>query len=257
MHHLDPALSSARAELEAVRARRAELDRRRADLDRRRADLEKAEGDLTITLRVLEGLAAQPAAKTASAASSPLADRVLAEVLEAGSTTRADLIQRFGSLDVKIDTLDSAIRRLVERGALRRDGRQLFPVLDGRAAVPPVPAAETPAETPDPAAVAAVDGETADPGAGGPGRRPIVTEVFDALVKLGPCTREALIRHCGERGVTDRQVRRALKGLAASGKLVRRDDGMLIAAGPDAPPSSARPGGPAGGAAAAENAPGA
>ena len=257
MHDLEPALSAARAGLEAARARRADVDRRRAELDRRLGEIEKEKAEFTTTLAVLERLAAQPSAKTASSASAPLADRILAAAIEAGSTTRAELIQRFGSLDVKVETLDSAIRRLVERGALRREERRLFPVLDGRAAVPPVPAAEPPAAAPDPAPGAAVDGDAADPDSGGPARVPLVKQVFGFLVESGPCSRDELIRHCVERGIDKKRARRALKGLAASDKLVRRDDGMLIAAGPDAPPSSARPGGPAGGAAAAGNAPGA
>ena len=120
MSDLEAGLASVRGELEA-------LARRREELDRQRAALERQHDELSAAVRVMERLSARtPRLSPAddSAAEVPLSECVLNALADGGAATRADLVRRFCP-EVNSNTLDSAVRRLVRRGSIRRDGRRL------------------------------------------------------------------------------------------------------------------------------------
>lgn len=262
MSDLEAGLASVRGELEA-------LDRRREELDRQRAALERQHEELSAAVRVMDRLSsrtARPSPTDDSATELPLTQRVLNAIVDAGVATRPDLLGRFVP-EVNPNTLDSAVRRLVRRGSIRRDGRRLVPVVRSvepglaDAALGVVPSdsgAEQPRDglapvvpevAPGPAGlhdggsasedcsregVPVVDTPTVDADKA----VPLTVRVLEAVATSVACTRRALLQHFGAQGVKEASVDNAVAGLRRRGKLDRRPGGVLAVPGP-APVSSA------------------
>ena len=256
MSDLEVALASVRGELEA-------LDRRRAELDRQRAALEHQHAELSAAVRVMErhsSRIARPSPTDDSATEVPLTQRVLDAIVDAGVSTRPDLLRRFVP-EVNPNTVDSAVLRLVKRGSIRRDGRRLVPVVrsaepgladppagvvpsdsgvvqprDGLAPVVPEPSGE-PAGLHDGDSVPedrsrervpVVDTPTVDADKA----VPFTVRVLEAVATSVACTRRALVQHFSVQGVRDAAVDNAVAGLRRQGKLERRAGGVLAVPGP-------------------------
>ena len=124
-------LSRVREDLVAVSRRREALQRELGDLDREQARLAAA-------VEVMEqhaGNAAGPSSSVHSAEPPRLTERIL-DALGAGSARRrSDLLPLFEPLGVNPNTIDSAVRRLIDKGLVRRQGKLLV-VVSASASVP-------------------------------------------------------------------------------------------------------------------------
>ena len=267
MSDLDAArgpISGLEAALEDVRGEVKALDRRREELDRQRAALERQHAELSAAVRVMERLSSRtdrPSRTGDLVTEVPLTPRILNAIVDAGVATRPDLLRRF-SPDVNANTVDSAVRRLVRRGSIRRDGRRLVPVTGsvepGFADLPAgVVASDSGAVQPrdglapvvpevsgGPAGVHAADSLPEDrsgervPVVGTPTvdadkAVPLTVRVLEAVAASVACTRRALLQHFSAQGVREASVDNAVAGLRRQGKLERRAGGVLAVPGPD------------------------
>ena len=258
MSDLEVALASVRGELQA-------LDRRLEELDRQRAALERQHAELSSAVRVMErhsSRTARPSPTDDLATEVPLTQRVLDAIVDAGVSTRPDLLRRFVP-EVNPNTVDSAVLRLVRRGSVRRDGRRLVPVVrsaepgladpplgvvpsdsgaaqprDGLAPVVPE-VARGPARLHDAGSasedcsregVPVVDTPTVDADKA----VPLTVRVLEAVATSVACTRRALVQHFGAQGVKEASVDNAVAGLRKRGKLEprARAGGVLAVPGP-------------------------
>lgn len=235
MSDLEAALASVRGELET-------LDRRREDLDRERQALERKHAELSAAVRVMERHAsrtAPPSSRDDSRAEVPLTQRVLNAIVDDGVATRADLLRGFRP-GVNANSVDSAVLRLIKRGAIRREGRRLVAVVGSAepGSVDPSPA--SPSETSE----VPVSAEEDRPGTGGPvqlpssadgDRIPLTTRVLEAVASSTAVTRRALVQHFRAQGVKEAAVDTALAGLRKRRKLARRVGGVLAVPDSDVP----------------------
>ena len=112
----------------SLRARLADFDRRRAELDAVRAEVERKRERLTVAIAVYEeGLSGAASVERSPAprrvprrGKVPVSDRVLDCLISSGPKTRQDLV-RLLCPSVNPNTLDSALTRLKNRRAIRRD----------------------------------------------------------------------------------------------------------------------------------------
>lgn len=253
MSDLEAGLASVRGELEA-------LDRRREELDRQRAALERQHDELSAAVRVMERLSSRTARLSPaddSATEVPLTQRVLDALADGGVATRADLIRRFCP-EVNSNTLDSAVRRLITRGSIRRAGSRLVPAVgpaepgsadQALGVVPRDSGAEQPRDAlapvvPEisPEAAGLHDGGSAPENRSREGAPvvdastadvdkavPLTVRVLEAVATSVARTRRALVRHFAAQGVKEASVDNALAGLRKRGKLERRAGGVLAA----------------------------
>lgn len=243
MPDFDPALLAVRGELDAVEGRLAELDAQRERLVGERAELAAA-------VRAIERCAERDR-RSASAGppsgAAPVAERVLASVEGQGFATRAILLSEFRPSGITEDAVDSAIRRLIDRGALRRDGRRLLPVAGASPVAPDDLAARARAAgESEPAASSDVppDAAGSDRASAEAGKRPVtavprrdsggadadgrprtekILKYMEASAS-GGCFRSDLLRHFCAGGFTAAQFRSALHSLTRDGRLVRSGD---------------------------------
>ena len=236
-------VSSVRSELQALKGRYADLDRQSEELARQRAALDQEHAELSAALKVLERHVARtrPSRSASPRDATRLSERVLAFIEEVGVATRSSLLAEFRPGGVKDDAVDSVIRRLVERGVVRRDGRQLFPgaVGPGSAPVPPAPGSGSVDSSVGTAAVGpAVDPAGVDPGSGAADGRPLTVRILEAVETATVCTRRDLVRHFRSLNVTSDSVDSALFGLRKRGRLVRRGDVLELSGQASRPDSS-------------------
>ena len=234
-------VSSVRSELQALKGRYADLDRQCEELARQRAALDQEHAELSAALKVLERHVARTSRSASPRDATRLSERVLAFIEEVGVATRSSLLAEFRPGGVKDDAVDSVIRRLVERGVVRRYGRQLFPVAVGPGSAPvlPAPGSGSVDSSVGTAAVGpAVDPAGVDPASGAADGRPLTVRILEAVETATVCTRRDLVRHFRSLNVTSDSVDSALFGLRKRGRLVRRGDVLELPGRASRPDSS-------------------
>ena len=247
--------------LASVRDQLAFVDRRLAELDAQRGDLQSERGRLATAVAVMEEHARSSGSGVPQGPEEPpLAARILDAVGGSSGRTRADLLRVFGPLGVNQNTLDSAIARLVRRGALQRRGKHLFPSAESS---PEASSASSPPIVPggaaggpqsglvlsgtetvdrDVAGSATVAGPGAEaPSAGDSSALPKVAQVRQAVASLPRPTRAALVKFLGSRGLTPLAVDHALFGLRKQQQIERGPDGVYVIVGADDPGSGPDP----------------
>lgn len=249
--------------LASVRDQLAFVDRRLAEVDAQRGELQSERDRLATAVAVMEEHARSSGSSVSTGLEEPpLAARILDAVAGSSARSRADLLRLFGPLGVNPNTLDSAIARLVKRGALQRRGKHLLPLVEpspeaSPASSPGISPGGPPAdrqselvlpgtETADQAAPgsAAVAGP-AEPlsarsssAASSPaGAVPKVVQVRQAVASLPRPTRAALVKSLGPEGLTAGAVDHALSGLRKQKQIERRPDGVYVIVGGDDPSS--------------------
>ena len=235
MSKLETALASVRRELET-------LDRRREDLDREREALERQYAELSAAVRVMERHAsrtAPPSSPDDSGAEVPVTQRVLNAIVDDGVATRAALLRRFRP-GVHDNSVDSAVLRLIKRGAIRREGRRLVPLVGSAEPGSVEPSSASTSETLE----VPVSAEEDRPGTVAPVPLtssadgdwiPLTTRVLEAVASSTAVTRRALVRHFRAQGVKEAAVDTALAGLRKRRKLARRVGGVLAVPDSDVP----------------------
>lgn len=248
--------------LSAVRAEHDRARRRLDDLDRERAAVALECERLSIAVEVMEHHAGEvppPSSSDGSAEALTFTGRVLGAIVEAGVVTRADLRHRFRSDGVNSNTLDSAIYRLVRKGSVRRDGRQLLPAEKSTVAAAVGPSSRSEirvSRTDDPSGDLVLGAVETDRGSepsyqgssavevrsGEPAPVvPLTARVLEAVGSSTGCTRRVLVRQFAAQGVKEGSVDTALAGLCRRGRLERRADGTYVVSATEAVSGSADP----------------
>ena len=236
-------LGLVRRQLERVTGRLEHLDRDRADLQRESEQLAGA-------IHVMEqhaGEAARPSSSDESPGAQPLAERILDAVVSGSAVRRSDLLRLF-TPGVNANTLDSALRRLTQRGLVERRGRRLVPVpstgsgsaVDRPAADPGALSVEVdPGRVGHPAAAAVVEDASGGTALATPpvpsDDLPLTVRVLEAVGTSNVCNRRDLVQHFAVHGVKEAAVDVALAGLRRRRKLERQPDGTLVVPRSDAP----------------------
>ncbi len=217
------------AVLSVVRGDLADVEGRLADCDAARELLVREREDVVAAIRVLERHAGAPPSLSGAPHrdAARLSERVSAAIVEEGVATRAVLLPRFRREGVKDEAVDSTIRRLIERGVVRRDGRRLFPVPLAAFSDPSDQASGSRPADPGSAGSSAVPGDSAVSGqeirrAGRPLTKRILAFVEES--ESGGCPRADLVRHFLAEGATRTQIRKALTALTNDNRLVLGGD---------------------------------
>ena len=242
MPDLETVFSSVRTRMcSSVRSQIEVLDRRREELERQLADVDREHARLTAGLSVIEEHLSHALPSPSSEVSEetvPLAERVF-DAVRAGASSRRALIRIFEPQGVKPNTLDGTLFRLRKRGAIRRDGRRLAPVVES---LEPGSSDPSPGLAREISEVRASAEEDQRPGARRPVEPspsadgdwvPLTTRVLEAVRTSTGVTRRALVRHFVAQGIKAGSVDTALAGLRKRGRLERRADGVLALASVD------------------------
>ena len=241
----------------SVRDQLAFVDRRLAEIDAQRAELQSERARLATAVAVMEEHAGSSGPGVSRGLEQPsLAAQILDAVVGSSARTRADLLGIFGPRGVNPNTLDSAIARLVKRGALRRRGKQLLPLVDPSSeastassrgvspgglagdcpTAPVLPATETVDQDARGSETVAGLGAEA-PRADDSSAVPKVVQVRQAVASLPRPTRAALVQSLASRGLTPPAVDHALFGLRKQKQIARGRDGVYVIVGADDPSS--------------------
>ena len=244
-------LSRVREGLVAVSRRREELQRELGDLDREYARLAAA-------AEVMERHVGDDAGSSSSDDSAhplPLTERILDALVAGSAKRRSDLLPLFEPSGVNANTLDSAVRRLIDKGLVRRQGRRLV-VVSASASDPGTSDGDR--RQADPATVVAEPASVGNGGSSavsgqedGPGGTalaplpipvddvPLTVKVHEAVATSVATTRRALIRHFAVQGVKGSAVDNALANLRKRGRLGRTANREWAVVGSNVPSAEA------------------
>ena len=239
-------MADLQAVLLSVRESLVELARRRETLQHQLAAVERDHARLSAAVSVIEehaGAVSRPS--SADPMAEPrLTDRIL-EALHSSARSRADLLRLFAG--VNSNTLDSAVRRLVQRGLVQRQGRRFVPVAGSMSVSAGVGGSEVDQPRAESGAVPVVAGQVpvsvsaavpvVEDVSGGMAavpvpRRvddvPLTVRVREAVATPVATTRAALVEHFAARGIKASAVDTAVAGLRRRGRLERRAGGVLV-----------------------------
>ena len=239
--------------LSRVRENLVAVSRRREELQRELDGLDREHERLAVAVEVMEhhaGHTAVPSSSDDSAAVPRLTERILDALVDGSARRRGDLVRLFQQQGVNRNTVGSAIRRLVQKGLVRREGRQLV-VVSGSASA--AGASGRDQRQADSALVAVESAPVANGGSSSDAGREVAVggaelvsppnpvdgfltdRVHEVVAKSVATTRKALIRHFARQGVTESAVDNAIRGLRRTDRLGRKPNREYFAVGSDVP----------------------
>ena len=240
--------------LSSLRDELATADRRRAELRGELEGLDREHDRLATAISVLEErVGVAPGSDLVDSSEPvPLADRIV-DSLGTTGLRRADMLRIFTAQGFTASAIDSAVNRLKQRGAIRRQGKRVLRAEPRSGMAEPAAPASAPAgvseldagPSSDPAAVGepgalsaagGVSGsvtaaEVSDGGLGDADDRSMTQRVREA-VEAGVDTRQELRKYFAHRKVPESSVNNAVSGLRRRGVLDRLAGGKLVVVTP-------------------------